>query len=316
MGNNNQFFADVKRQTEIKNKAKARLQREGRWKDFVKFRAELGKNTGLPLWLVGICALARREFAPLDGSPCECTMEEYEARLARFRGTAEKQEAAASAAGTTASESVDKTVSAMRLAGASTINKGRINQVEELKWMRLRRRVSLAKRKGRSRAADDEASIVRWVYNNAESHVDDIDPLDVPCVGAIKHLRRVQESTDAYDELTKTLWSKLLAKNLESGEVSGPGDDGRKQLRALDKIMQVGLDADEKEIASVLRGDATDETADDDDEEEAAWEAELAELEREYANPQETVSRPGASAQGSQQEHRVPSPDLESGAGI
>lgn len=316
MGNNNQFFADVKRQTELKAKAKARLQREGRWKEFVKFRTELGKDSGLPTWLTAICALSRQEFAPLDGTQPEFAAEEYNARLERFRGTAAKQEAAAGTSGAPTSATVDKAVSGMRLAGAATINKGRINQVEELKWMRLRRRAALAKRKGRSRAADDEASIVRWVYNNAESHVDDIDPLDVPCVGAIKHLRRVQESTDAYDELTKTLWSKLLAKNLESGEVSGPGDDGRKQLRALDKIMQVELDADEKEIAAVLRGDVTEETIDDDDDEEAAWEAELAELEREYADPQETVSRAGTSAQGSQQEHRVPSPDLESGAGI
>lgn len=314
---NNQFFADVKRQTELKGKAKARLQREGRWKEFVKFREDMRKNSGLPGWLVAICALSRQEFAPLDGTATEFTADEYHARLERFRGTAQKQEAAAAASGGAASsETVDKAVSGMRLAGAAAINKGRINQVEELKWMRLRRRVALAKRKGRSRAADDEASIVRWVYNNAESHVDDIDPLDVPCVGAIKHLRRVQESTDAYDELTKTLWSKLLAKNLESGEVSGPGDDGRKQLRALDKIMQVDLDADEKEIAAVLRGDATEEVVDDDDDEEAAWEAELEELEREYADPQATVSRAGTSAQGSQEEHRVPSPDLESGAGI
>lgn len=305
------YFESMKDQNARKARMKDRLRKEGRWAEFCAYRESI-KGGGLPSWLTGLCAFCDPKFAPADGSLPEFTPDYYHNRLARYQGKGSPANAAAAADGRPGALSQAD----LLLGGVKTIHKNRVNAVEELKWSQLRRRVASAKRRGRSRAGDDEASTVRWLYNHVDCRVDDIDPLDVPSVGAIRHLRRLKESDAAYDSLVNGLWAKLLAKNLESGEVSGPGDDGRKQLRALDKLGEITADMDDAEVAKVLRGDARPEAFAEEDDEEDDYAAELAELEGQYADSQKTVPQLGEGAEGSQQEHRVPSPTLEGGAGI
>jgi len=81
-----------------------------------------------------------------------------------------------------------------------------------------------------------EREVAQWVFNNAITPFESLDPLDVPSLGALQLLRWVQTSTTNYTEFIRSIWSKMLPNKSQLDLENRFNDDGRKQFQLLEEF--------------------------------------------------------------------------------
>jgi hypothetical protein len=278
-----------------KSKLKERIKAEDRWKQFVTDRSKFAKQMGgIPMWVAAI-GLCLKDYRPLDGSPPEYGADDFADVMAKVVGRPLTPGSDALPA-----EEAER----MRVTAAATVNRGlRGSTRTELEWEKLRRKVYRVQRLGRLRAGTDETSVVRWCWENAETPPHDLDPFDVPGTGAIKLLKTIQTDSRAYDDFVKNCFTKLLSKGLESDYSGGPGEDGRTQLRVMDRLDEIDVGDDDDTIARKLTPNASDEDGDDEDL-------------FDDIDFEEAFSGPDAGAQRPQGQSGLPPQGVEGGAGL
>jgi hypothetical protein len=78
--------------------------------------------------------------------------------------------------------------------------------------------------------------ILSWIYNNAASDLNDLDPDEIPSAGALYHLKHVQTDSRAYGEFLQ-IWAKLIPTKQQIDMEERFRDDGRKTLSTIDIVM-------------------------------------------------------------------------------
>lgn len=78
-----------------------------------------------------------------------------------------------------------------------------------------------------------------WVYSNAGSNPDDIDPETIPGKGALNLLKATQGDRQFYLKLVE----KILPSKAEIDNINKFSDDGREVLSLLDKVKKAALKA-------------------------------------------------------------------------
>lgn len=269
-----------------KYKLKQRIKAEGRWKQFVFDREKFRRAKNIPTWVAAI-ALSLNDYKPLDPNTTpEYGIDDFEDVMRTVVGRPLD-------GGESPSPEQQQQI---RVAVAGTINKGIRGAKEDAAWDRLRRKVYRVQSLGRGRRSSDETSVVRWCFENADTPVDDIDPFDVPGAGSIKLLRHIQTDIKAYDDFVRNFYTKLLAKGLESSIAGGPGDDGRTQLRVMDRLDEIDDGDDEETIARKLTPGVSDEDLEDEDLfDDIDFEEEISRFD---AGPQGAASEPSVPPEG------------------
>jgi hypothetical protein len=222
-----------------------RMVMEGRWEEYCLRRTQL-KRDGVEdriAWRI-ICNL----MPPLDGTPPEARVTaDLEPIVTKYiesppeiplqpamgagEGFLDVQAGLAEAART---ESNDAFVAEIKTAKADWHSEW------DLLWQRVDpKRVA------------PEAEVVRWVFNNAGTKPNLIQPEDVPSLGALKYLQHVQASYVNYSDFVKTNWSKMLPDKKALEYESNRADDGRRQLKALDDL----IDSLDLELDKEVDGD-------------------------------------------------------------
>ncbi len=77
---------------------------------------------------------------------------------------------------------------------------------------------------------------VQWIYDNAGTSPDEIDPDNVPSRGALVHLKHVQSG--GYADFIAVCWNKTIPNKNQLDYESRFNDDGRKQFSLLDAFME------------------------------------------------------------------------------
>ncbi len=279
-----------------KNKAlRARLVREGKSRAFIKGLADFIRGKGIPKWIAGMALCRTAEFLPVDGSPPEFSQADYDWQMERFLKSASEPATPESAIRAHVGTTINRAAKALS-----------DKEKEVAEWARLRKKVAVARSKGRSRVGEDEATVVRWIFANVDTPLDEIDPLDVPGTGALRLLRRVREDDRAYDEFVKTCFAKLLQKGLESDTVGGYEDDGRTQLKAMEKLGFIAPDVNLEQVAEIMNAEMDDAELYDDEEGEGPNAVDF----------EEEVPRLGEVPERPQEEHGVPPPTADGGPSL
>jgi hypothetical protein len=190
-----------------------RLHTEGRYAEYVARREQL-KLEGAPEHLAWIYAAA--QFPPMDGSPLEV-------RVPGPLGTGTENENVTGAGESlpTAAE-LNGDIAAF-LAAADPRTEG------DRAFDKLHARV----------AENRKASTVEnleWVYENAATSFDGLDPAGVPSRGALRLLKLVQSSDRQYGEFLLGLWSKIIPAKSSLDSERRFTDDGRKRLVLMEEF--------------------------------------------------------------------------------
>lgn len=78
--------------------------------------------------------------------------------------------------------------------------------------------------------------MVQWVFEYAGINPAAITPEEVPSAGALKYLQLCQENPSAYAEFMKSLYSKTIPDKRQLEHEARQRDDGQTQLRLLDSF--------------------------------------------------------------------------------
>lgn len=232
----------------------SRMQKEGRWEEFSTRRIQLRRD-GVPdhvAWRV-ICNL----MPPLDGSPPEARVTadiqpiitKYidnlpeipeQPALGARQGYFDIQAGLAKKFET---ESNNQFVGDLKKA----------NLDWHSEWQLIAQRVPIER-------VAMEVDIVRWVFNNAGTPPDRLNPDDVPSLGGLKYLEHVQSSPIHYAEFVRTNWSKMLPDKKQLEYESRFADDGKRSTKLLDEFLST-LTGD-KEVPSNERTGTGDDRRD------------------------------------------------------
>jgi hypothetical protein len=257
--------------SEQKIKFNTRIHAEKRWDEFVAIREQLKREdvSASKAW-----RLAARHFPPLDGSPHEVDFSDLPplpgspaavAAAAKQKAkpslspaadgdwyidgaaTYSDEDSQQPVADVVAKSSIPVPPPAPKSGGwtdyAKATKEGLDNQQREEKgtldeWRALFNSVPADRRAGTREIAD-------WVFNNSDSHPGGIDADKVPCRGAVRLLRSIQDSAANYQEFIRTLWSKTMPTKSQLDH-EGRATDGSK--RVLSRMLQ---------FEQSLRGTAT-----------------------------------------------------------
>jgi hypothetical protein len=96
-------------------------------------------------------------------------------------------------------------------------------------WLRLIKQIDPDKSCGAVQS-------VQWIYDNAGTSPDEIDPDKVPSRGALTHLKHVQSG--GYADFIAMCWNKTIPNKNQLDYESRFNDDGRKQFGLLDAFMK------------------------------------------------------------------------------
>jgi hypothetical protein len=80
----------------------------------------------------------------------------------------------------------------------------------------------------------DFRSIVDWVFNNIQTPVEALSPLDCPCRGAVTMLRAVREDPTMYSEFMRSHWAKLIPSKAEIEAEARFRDDNANVVKMMD----------------------------------------------------------------------------------
>lgn len=261
---------------ETKAKLRRRLEAEGRWNAFCRERVRVKKETKLidPLVWMG----ASFAFPPLDGSPPEFTMEDYEVRVGLQ--VTNKTPAAMRGIGKNAmtqEEIVDQQIKMVALTNGDKLTRAR-----KAMWDNLLKKVA-ARESKKTYVKPTISEEMLWAYQYAGTNPEDCTgPHLPPSRGA---LRLFKEATDAgfYPELARLVLNKFSSKD---EDITGHGirEDKRKKLLLMEKLEDFDPEVmDDVELAEAFAAQEEDrEVAEmlaevedfgvDDDEDEATEE--------------------------------------------
>lgn len=243
----------------LANRAKLlhRLQQEGKLKDY-RARATMLRQEGrLPRHIAEIGAALLAEFAPTDGSPAEFRQSDYDDRV---RALTVKPRTDMGPAVEGVSPETDA-----RFTAAVAINTERKKGRAEERWEQLRKDVVDVWKRGKSRVGRDEATVARWIFSHAESQPDELDPYEVPGVGALRFLKRIQASDAAYDDFIRTCFSKMLTKGLDGDPEFAYGPQGAKHLSMMERLREIDVDDDLETVKAVMSSDDGEQQSQDGD---------------------------------------------------
>lgn len=80
----------------------------------------------------------------------------------------------------------------------------------------------------------DFRDIVEWVFNNIQTPVESLSPLDCPCRGAVTMLRAVRENPVMYSDFMKSHWARLIPTKAEIEAEARFRDDNAEVVKMMD----------------------------------------------------------------------------------
>ena len=83
--------------------------------------------------------------------------------------------------------------------------------------------------------------VVEWVFDHID--VEDVTPEMAPSPGAWSFLQRVRKHPDLLKEFYRSIWSKMLPTKSEIESSRKFEDDGREQIKLIDKVERASRDA-------------------------------------------------------------------------
>lgn len=94
--------------------------------------------------------------------------------------------------------------------------------------------------KVRNAAGASPRKVVEWVFDNLL--VDGLKPDDAPSPGAWALLQDLKKYPDLRKEFYRSIWSKLLPTKTELDAAEKFSDDGREQIKLIERVRQASKD--------------------------------------------------------------------------
>ena len=92
----------------------------------------------------------------------------------------------------------------------------------------------------RNAAGASPRKVVEWVFDNLL--VDSLKPDDAPSPGAWALLQDLKQYPDLRKEFYRSIWSKLLPTKTELDAAEKFSDDGREQIKLIERVRQASKD--------------------------------------------------------------------------
>src|SRR3990167_4376480 len=200
----------------IKDTVYERLAREGRREDFDKYRKTLWESNVRQRG--GVCAplVALYAFPPLDGSRPELMDTEHYSEIAAKSDRGKYPE---------------PPESSRQAPSVAYVPPLPPPIVREETWEKLGERIDV------NASPPPILEIVQWLYENAGKHPRQIAPDDVPCFGALTHLKHLQDK-NAYSKFLETFVAKAIPDRKQLEYAARFTDDNRQQFNLIDNFIE------------------------------------------------------------------------------
>lgn len=250
---------------QLKKQLRARLEREGRWSDFLKAKSAYKREYHLPE-NVNWIAIALR-FPPLDdAAKPEFKPDDLVRRMAQYApgGGARSRPVTGDI---TPEQAIEAQLANMKAMSGQTKEEAR----RELEWEDLRKRV-VAREGRKSFKKPSQSENTLWATEWCGTPPREIKASDVPGRGALQLLRTMSTDSKFYQDVARIVINKYASKDDDTSE-QGIRDDDRKHLVLMKKLENYDPEVlDDVELTQILEQEAKDadtpDIIDDDSEDE------------------------------------------------